>query len=333
MPGSNRRSSIAVLLAVTLVVGGLIAGGVAGQIQPDETDTVDQESTFLRVAHVSPDAPPVDVYVDGEQVLSGVEFGNVSEYMTLSAGEHDVRVTPEDDNETTFFDGDVSLEPRKAMTLFAAGEVTGDADRPFDPVVYEDDALEPSENESAISVAHFSPDAPAVDVTADDGDVVLAENLTYGNASQYVSVPAGDYTVEVRLSAPDNDGPVVASTNLSLEGGTAYSAFAIGYVDSFDSSIAEGFRIELVEDATKTIHLPSEEVETETPEVEPPETETTEVATPTLQPDTETPATPAETGTAEAGTETETAEVETETEEEAAGTENETAGQTTTEAG
>lgn len=319
MPTRHTRSAVVALVAVSLVVAALIAGGVTGQTGTQQTDgdTPDQDDAFLRVAHVSPDAPSVDVYADGEQVLSDVEFGNATEYLTLSAGEVDVRVTPAGDNETTVFEGNVTLEPRTAVTLFAAGEVSDDADEPFDPVVFEDDAVRPADNESAVSVAHMSPDAPEVDVTADDGDVVLAENLTYANASQYVTVPAGEHSVEIRQSTADADGPVVVSTNLTLEGGTAYSALAIGYVDSFHSTVHEEFRIESVEDATKTIHLPSDEVETETPEPETEETETEEVETEVVETETETEEVETETETEAPVTETEEVETETETETEA----------------
>lgn len=317
MSTRQTRSAVVVLVSVSLVVVALIAGGVTGQTgtQQADGDTPDQDDAFLRVAHVSPDAPAVDVYADGEQVLSDVEFGNATEYLTLSAGEVDVRVTPAGDNETTVFEGNVTLEPRTAVTLFAAGEVSDDAEEPFDPVVFEDDAVRPADNESAVSVAHMSPDAPEVDVTADGGDVVLAENLTYANASQYVTVPAGEHSVEIRQSTADADGPVVVSTNFSLEGGTAYSALAIGYVDSFHSTVHEEFRIESVEDATKTIHLPSDEVETETPEPETEETETEEVETEVVETETEAVETDTETESPE--TETEEVDTETETETEA----------------
>lgn len=318
MPTASSRTTFVVLLAATLVTGSMIAVGVVGQQDADSAaaDDPDQDAAFLRVVHVSPDAPSVDVSVDGNEVLSDVAFGNASDYLELTAGEHAVTVTTAADNETVF-EGNVTLEPRSATTLYAAGEVSEGASEPFEPLLFEDDAFEPDENESAISVVHLSPDAPTVDVTAEDGSVVLAENVSYGNGSDYVNVPAGDYTVEVRLAAADNDGDVVATQNVTLENGTAYSALAIGYVDSFDSAIAEGFRLALVEDATKTIHLPSEETPTptETPAATPSPTPTeTPVETPVPAPSptpTETPApvetpTPTETPTVTPATATET---------------------------
>ena len=51
------------------------------------------DQSLLRAAHLSPDAPAVDVWVDGSVVLSGVTFGTVSDYLMVSAGEHLVQLT------------------------------------------------------------------------------------------------------------------------------------------------------------------------------------------------------------------------------------------------
>lgn len=326
------RSAVVVIVAAMVVAGLVVAGGVAGQQEADEAgdESFDQDTTFLRVAHVSPDAPAVDVFVDGEEVLSDVEFGDVSDYLVLSAGEYDVEITPAGDEDTTVFEGNVTLEPRQATTLYAAGEVGDDASQPFEPILLDDDAFEPGDNESTVSVVHLSPDAPTVDVTADDGDVVLAENVSYGNASEYTNVSAGEYTVEVRPATADNDGDVVATANVTLEGGTAYSVLAVGYVGGFESELGEAFQLSPIEDATVTIDLPSEDEETPEEDEEPtpeedeeaPEEDeetpdedeeaTPEEATPTetVTPDEETPT---ETVTPDGGTPTPTVETETPT--------------------
>ncbi len=39
----------------------------------------------VRIMHASPNAPAVDVYVNGQRVLSGVPFFAVSDYLSLPA--------------------------------------------------------------------------------------------------------------------------------------------------------------------------------------------------------------------------------------------------------
>ena len=48
----------------------------------------------LRLAHLSPDAPLVDVLVDGRLLLKDVAFGGVSSYLFVAAGRHEVKVFP-----------------------------------------------------------------------------------------------------------------------------------------------------------------------------------------------------------------------------------------------
>ncbi|HEV2128528.1 MAG TPA: DUF4397 domain-containing protein, partial [Thermomicrobiales bacterium] len=49
----------------------------------------------VNVVHTSPDTPAVDVYLDGEQALTGLAFGEYSGWLALPAGEHQIQVTAE----------------------------------------------------------------------------------------------------------------------------------------------------------------------------------------------------------------------------------------------
>ena len=42
----------------------------------------------INVVHASPDAPAVDVYLDGAVALEGLEFGSISGWVPVPAGEH-----------------------------------------------------------------------------------------------------------------------------------------------------------------------------------------------------------------------------------------------------
>lgn len=251
------KKGIAIVLAAILV-GSIVAigGAVSGQTTQEEDP---QQTSYLRVVHASPDAPPVDVLVENESVLTDVPFGAVSDYLSLQAGTYNVTIAAAEDPETVVFEGEVTLEPRTVSTVAATGEISEDAATSFEPVFYSDDAVTPDANESAIRVVHLSPDAPTVDVTAANGSVVLADNVSYQNASDYVTVPAGDYTAEIRAATEGNDGDVVTTVDVSLEGGTAYSALAVGYLAPDEAPADTPFEVIPTEDASKTISLPSEE--------------------------------------------------------------------------
>ncbi|QZP38873.1 DUF4397 domain-containing protein [Halobaculum magnesiiphilum] len=288
-----------ILLAGSVVVSGATFGGPAAaapalqqqQLQADGPST--QETSYLRVVHASADAPAVDVALDNETVVSGIELGEASDYLAIAAGDHRLTITAAETGDVVY-DANVSVEARSVTTIAASGEIGENASQPFAPLFIRDDALQPAEGEAAVAVAHLSPDAPAVDITVEGSDTVIADNVSYAGVSDYVSVPAGDYTLEIREATADNDGDVVTTVDVSLENGSAYTGYAVGYLEAENDSEPE-FQVSLVEDATKSVTLPSvaneedEEInETETPmnETETPtdETETPE-ATPTEAPE------------------------------------------------
>ncbi|WP_135854640.1 DUF4397 domain-containing protein [Halorussus salinus] len=236
---TRRLATLGVALLVMTSFAGIGIAAIGANNAQDEDAQV-------RVAHLSPDAPAVDVLVDGQAALEGVEFGAVSDYLALSAGEHTVTIQTSE-NETVVFEGNVSVEAGEMYTVAAIGEVTEET---FEPVVYEDDFEMPSDENATVRLIHASPDAPAVDVTVAGTDTVLYDNVSFGNASDYVEVPAGDYELEIRGATEENDGEVVTTVNVSVEGGTAYSAIAAGYLSPDDEPADTPFEVLLATDSS-----------------------------------------------------------------------------------
>lgn len=248
-------SAIGIGLAVT------DQGAFANQLDDEQDSETDvQQTSYLRVAHTSPDAPEVDVMVENESVLSSVPFGAVSDYLSLPAGTYNVSIVASEDTDAVVFDGNVTLDPRTSTTLAATGEISESANTSFEPVAFNDDAVHPDDNQSAIRVVHLSPDAPAVDITVGNGSTVLADDVSFRNGSDYVTVPSGEYTVEIRSATETNDGEIVTTVDVTLENETAYSALAIGYLAPDDAPANVPFEVALVEDAKMNITLPSDEM-------------------------------------------------------------------------
>jgi PGF-CTERM protein len=197
------------------------------------------ETAELRVVHASPDAPNVDVYVDGDAVLENVSFGGASDYLELPTGSHEIEVTAAGDPSTSVFEDSIEFGSA-TYTAVALGEVSNRGDEPFSLEVLEDDNSQPPEGEARVRVVHASPDAPNVDVTA--GGDALFEDVGFGG-SGYVTVPEGNYTLQVRAAQEDNEGEVVDTLDLSAEAGSVYTAFAVGYVQPVGSPGDEPFDI------------------------------------------------------------------------------------------
>ena len=224
------------ILVGSVVLSGAALGGVPGaaeatlqeDAQDEGPDT--QQTSYLRVVHASADAPAVDVAVDGETVVSGLELGETSDYLALEAGQHELTITTADGGDVVY-QSNVTLDARAATTVAASGQVSEDAEQPFSPLFIRDDALAPEDGEAAVAVAHLSPDAPNVDITVEGSDAAIAENVSNGDVTDYVTVPEGEYTLEIREATENNNGSVLTTVDVSLEEGTAYTAYAVGFLE------------------------------------------------------------------------------------------------------
>jgi hypothetical protein len=206
----------------TLSVITVIALVSCGQVQetkaPRETQA---KPAQVRVAHLSPDAPAVDIWVDGSRVLENVPFKAVSDYLNLKPGEHRVQVSPAGASEPIVIDATVNLESKAAYTVAATGLLKGND---LKPVVL-GDVRKPDAAKAKIRFVHTSPDAPAVDVAVTGGPV-LFKNIAFRESADYISVDAGSYDLEVRLAGTET--VALRVPGVSLTAGTNYTVFAVG---------------------------------------------------------------------------------------------------------
>jgi hypothetical protein len=79
-----------------------------------------------------------------------------------------------------------------------------------------------------VRLVHVSSDAPAVDVVAPDASMTLFDGVSFGQATEYVGVPPGSYSLSVREAARMNDGDEVGTFDAEFDSGEAYSVFATG---------------------------------------------------------------------------------------------------------
>lgn len=77
---------------------------------------------------------------------------------------------------------------------------------------------------SYIRILHASPNAPSVDIYANDK--LIAKNLSYRNFTPYISVPKGEYNIKV-YPAGTKDKAVI-DTSLDLPGSSAFTVAAVG---------------------------------------------------------------------------------------------------------
>ncbi len=149
----------------------------------------------VRVVHASPDAPAVDVLVDGQRAIDGLPYAEYTDYVTLPAGQHTFQVRVAG-TETVVTETTATLTSGLDVTVVAAGFVTAGRPNPFRLVLLVDNNTPPADGRTHVRVVHAAPSAPNVDVyfgapflSVANRDAVLT-NVPFAAASPYLPVPS-----------------------------------------------------------------------------------------------------------------------------------------------
>lgn len=159
-------------------------------------DDSDNDYSYLRVLHASPDAPAVDVLVDGETVLPNVSFQQGSGYLKLKAGRHTVALKVSGTNDVALTQT-VDLQDDGYYSAIAANEV---AELELSLI---DDSENRLDDDADVTVVHAAPAAGAVDiyVTAANADLIdpTLNAVPFAANATLTAVAAGDYQVRITL--------------------------------------------------------------------------------------------------------------------------------------
>jgi hypothetical protein len=195
----------------------------------------------VRIGHCVPDAPDVDVRVDGEIAFERVAFTEITDYATLPSGSHEVIVSAHGETDPVI-EATLDLDDDTSYTALATGMLAEDD---IAATVMMDNPGKVADGMCHARFVHASPDAPAVDVRVADGGPTLFENVGFREASEYTPVDAGRYDLEVCPAGSDD--VALSLPNTTLEGGSAITAIAVGQVGDGSLSAA------IAEDATMTL--------------------------------------------------------------------------------
>jgi Domain of unknown function (DUF4397) len=210
--GHRSRRLTVLVAAIASVAGALAVGG-----QPASAATA--TDVQLRVAHFSPDTPPMDVYATGfdgkeQLVLPKLGYGQVSEYLPLDAGLYAFSMRPAGSPATdeAVLRVSADLAAKTAYTFAAFGRQAE-----LNTDLLTDDLAAPPPGQGRVRLIQAAIDAGAVDVSTAGGPL-LAQDADLGSVGNYVAVPAGAWEVTAESESAD---PVVE--NLTVEPGAVSS--------------------------------------------------------------------------------------------------------------
>jgi hypothetical protein len=150
---------------------------------------------WIRLAHLSPNTPAVDVYLysfgnsSAQIVLHHVAYGTVSPYEAVQAGDYSVAMRSAGASSTSqpVLSTSVTVKAGKAYTVAGMGPESG-----LRLQVLDDDLTTPS-GKGLVRVIQASLKQQTVKVTC--GGQTIVPKVTFGNTSSYQAIPPGDWTM------------------------------------------------------------------------------------------------------------------------------------------
>jgi hypothetical protein len=183
----------------------------------------------VRFVHVSPDAGPVDIYLNGQMIAQNISYGTVTEFASVPGADHQVQVTLTGESpDNSILDGEIGVDAGQAYQVTVLGIWTDD-DNDDNDLRLNSSAVDVSPmaaGHARIRVVHAVPDAGAVTVSRADG-VQLFEGVEFDNATDYAVVDAAE-PFGLEVTDDEEDTSIVNAPDLQLQAGMTYDAFVIG---------------------------------------------------------------------------------------------------------
>ncbi|MFN8559277.1 MAG: DUF4397 domain-containing protein [Dehalococcoidia bacterium] len=178
----------------------------------------------VRVAHMVPGAPAIDVYAGNQRILSNIAYRGVSEYVTAPSGGGDLRITPTGDQNTTAATVRAGFDGGKSYTIAAVGRTGA-----IDTIRMEDDNTAAQSGRAKVRFVHAVQGAPSVNVVAQGGNE-LFKDVEFREVAGYNDVAAGTYNLEVRNAG--NNNLLLTIPSVQLQSGQVVTVFATGQPDA-----------------------------------------------------------------------------------------------------
>jgi hypothetical protein len=227
----STRLPLAAILASSLALTACSKDGEVDDTEVTDTETTDDtadtsaaEQGQVRVIHMSPDAPNVDVYVDGIDgaVATDLSFPNTTQYLDLDVGTYTFRVsatgTSPDAAVLVFEDVEVTAGLR--LTAGAYNEVAN-----LESFTVVDNGEGLADTDLRATVIHAAPAFGTVDVWEVSGEaMMLLDDLPFGGIATLPDLPSAAYVIGVD---GDQDGtPDLTWSIPQLPGGTEANLYA-----------------------------------------------------------------------------------------------------------
>jgi hypothetical protein len=169
----------------------------------------------LRFVLASPDAPGVNILIDGKTVATNMGPGSSTGYIMVTSGSRHIQLEPATGSTTPILDEKLSIGNLANQTLLVTGPVAA-----IKPIVLTDGGTTAVTGDGYVRVFNASSTIGSSDAyivpagTSLTGVKAVASNLSFDQATGYQAVGAGNY--EVFLTTPQSTSVNLTTGSLNL---------------------------------------------------------------------------------------------------------------------
>ncbi|MDF2885702.1 MAG: hypothetical protein K0R23_87 [Lacrimispora sp.] len=175
---------------------------------------------YVRVMHTVPNAPNVDIYVDDEMIIDNLAYGDFTDYLSVQEGTYKVSLYVAGTQDNPIVANMLPVEPGVMLTVAAVG--TPDNIGLLSITDADSDIIQ---GRAMVRFIHLSPDAPAVDITLQDGTVIFP-NVAFKQITPYIAADPMDLTLQVRPAGSSDI--VLEIPNVPLTEDNFNTIYAVG---------------------------------------------------------------------------------------------------------
>ena len=176
--------------------------------------------TSVRILHAVPNAPNVDVYLNGSLLTSNLAFGKISKYSVFSPGEYEFQLFPTGTYDQPLLSQTVQLI---ANANYTVSIVTLSNDLYLFRL--KDSNIPATKSQASLRFINLSSNAPLLSLALPNG-ITLFNQAEYLETTGYYPLSAGIYNFEVLLGSSQVTTKFIK--NITLDGGRFYSIYIIG---------------------------------------------------------------------------------------------------------
>lgn len=202
-----------------------LAAVAAGTAACSDDNNGPSATAHVRVVHAVPDAPAVDVQVDGKTVITALAYGDASAYYNVARGTRTLAIN-ETGTANSVLTTSATFKKDSSYTIIATNLLASPQ-----ALILQDDLSSPAAGNSRVRLVHGAPSAGLVDiyVTAPGADISAISptfsNVAFASNTGYNELPAGNY--QVRVTAAGSKTVAIDTGTLTLVAGETATAVAL----------------------------------------------------------------------------------------------------------